>query len=75
MHSKKQHYRIRIEGHTGLDWSALFDEVEVEHTKNGQTVLSGALPDQTALHGVLMRIRDFGLTLVEIKRINDPTEF
>jgi hypothetical protein len=75
MHSKKQQYLIRIEGHIGLDWSSLFEEVEVEQTKDGQTILCGTLPDQTALHGVLMKIRDFGLTLVEIKRINDPIEF
>ena len=75
MHSKKQQYLIRIEGHIGLDWSSLFEEVEVEQTKDGQTVLCGTLPDQTALHGVLMQIRDFGLTLVEIKRINDLIEF
>jgi hypothetical protein len=74
MHSKKQHYLIRIEGHLGLDWSSVFDEVDVQHTEDGQTVLCGVLSDQTALHGVLMRVRDLGLTLVEIKRINDPIE-
>jgi hypothetical protein len=74
MHSKKQCYLIRIEGHIGLDWSSLFDEIKVRHTEDGQTVLCGALPDQTALHGVLIRIRDLGLTLVEIKRIVDPFE-
>ena len=70
MPSKKQRYQISIEGHIGLDWSSLFDEVEVEHTKDGHTILSGGLPDQTALHGVLMQVRDLGLTLVEIRRIN-----
>jgi len=74
MRSEKQLYQIRIEGHVNLDWSASFDEVTVQHTDDGQTILSGALPDQTALHGVLMRIRDLGLTLVEVKRIETPTE-
>ena len=74
MHSKKQFYQIRIEGYVNLDWSASFDEVTVQHTDDGQTVLSGALPDQTALHGVLMRIRDLGLTLVEVKRIEHSVE-
>jgi len=69
MRSGKQIYQIRIEGHVNLDWSASFDEVTVQHTKDGQTILTGALPDQTALHGVLMRIRDLGISLVEVKRI------
>jgi len=74
MQSKKQLYQIRIEGLVNLDWSASFEEVTVQHTEGGQTVLTGALPDQTALHGVLMRIRDLGLSLVEVKRIENPIE-
>jgi len=74
MHSKKQRYQIRIEGHVNLDWSASFDDVTIQHTEDGQTTLEGALPDQTALHGVMMRIRDLGLTLVEVKRIDDAIE-
>jgi hypothetical protein len=72
MSAKKQTYQITIEGHIGLDWSALFTEVTVQYTAGGQTVLTGTLPDQTALHGVLMRIRDLGLSLVEVKRIDQP---
>jgi hypothetical protein len=71
MRSKEQIYQIRIEGHVHLDWSASFEEVTVQRTEDGQTVLTGTLPDQTALHGVLMRIRDLGLSLVEIKRIEN----
>ena len=73
MRSEKQFYQIRIEGHVNLDWSDSFDEVTVSQTEAGQTVLSGALPDQTALHGVLMRIRDLGLSLVEVKRIENSS--
>ena len=73
MPSKRQFYLIRIEGLVNLDWSALFEEVTVQHSGDGQTVLTGALPDQTALHGVLMRIRDLGLSLVEVKRIEDSS--
>jgi hypothetical protein len=71
MRSKRQFYQIRIEGLANLDWSTLFEEVTVQHTEDGQTILTGALPDQTALHGVLMRIRDLGLSLVEVKRIEN----
>ena len=73
MCSRKQFYQIKIEGHVNLDWSASFDEVTVQHTEDGQTILSGALPDQTALHGLLMRIRDLGLSLVEVKRIENSS--
>ena len=74
MRSDKQFYQIRIEGHVNLDWSASFEEVTVQHTDDGQTILNGALPDQTALHGALMRIRDLGLTLLEVKRAENLTE-
>ena len=74
MRSERQFYQIRIEGSVSLDWSTSFDEVTIQHTDDGQTILLGVLPDQTALHGVLMQIRDLGLTLVEVKRIDNPIE-
>jgi len=49
------------------------DEVTAQHTLDGHTVRTGVLPDQTALRGVLMRVRDLGLSLVEVKRIENPT--
>ena len=74
MHAERQRYQIKLEGHVGLDWSSFFEKVTIQHTPDGQTVLIGALPDQTALHGVLMRIRDLGLSLVEVKRLTQPTK-
>lgn len=75
MHSKSQAYQIRIEGYVNLDWSASFEEMDVQHTEDGHTVLTGVLADETALHGVLMRIRDLGLSLLEVKRIKHPNRF
>ena len=72
MQEKKQYYQIRIDGHISLNLSASFEDLNIEHTEDGQTLLTGALPDQTALHGVLMRIRDLGLSLAEVKRIENP---
>jgi hypothetical protein len=67
--SASQSYEIRIEGHLGETWSSWLEDLAIRHTEDGETVLSGPLRDQAALHGVLMRIRDLGLPLVEVKRI------
>jgi hypothetical protein len=72
----KQHgYEIRIEDHLGDSWAEWFegmtirDEVD-EHGQFAQTVLSGTM-DQAALHGILMRIRDLGLTLISVSRATE----
>ena len=62
-------YKIRIEGHLSASWASWFEGLEIRHEENGETVLIGALADQAALHGVLMRIRDLGLPLVAAQRI------
>ena len=74
MQTKRQCYQIRIENLVKPDWFSSFEEISVQHTENGQTILKGILPDQTALFGVLMRIRDLGLTLVDVQRCQDSVE-
>lgn len=61
-------YEIRVERQLGPGLAARFPEFTLSDD-DGQTVLRGALPDQAALHGVLARIRDLGLTLVAVARI------
>jgi hypothetical protein len=61
-------YEIRVEGHIGDSWSSWFEGLTIRREESGETVLSGPLVDEAALHGVLMRIRDLGLPLVEVKR-------
>ena len=61
-------YRIRVEGHIGVSWSSWFEGMTIDHEESGETVLSGTLADEAALYGVLMRIRDLGLPLVEVRR-------
>jgi hypothetical protein len=62
-------YEIRIEGHLSQSWVAWFEGLSLRHEENGQTVLTGPLADQAALHGLLMRIRDLGIPLVSVNRI------
>jgi hypothetical protein len=61
-------YEIRVEGHISDSWSSWFAGMTIRHEESGETVLSGRLVDETALHGVLMKIRDLGLPLIEVKR-------
>lgn len=61
-------YEIRVQGHVGESWSSWFEGMSIRHEESGETVLSGLLVDEAALHGVLMRIADLGLPLIEMKR-------
>ena len=59
-------YHIRVKEALSPEWAAWFDPLTIESQPDGETLLSGALSDQAALHGVLIRIRDLGLTLVSL---------
>jgi hypothetical protein len=65
---KPESYEIRVKGHLGISWSTWFEGMDIRHEENGETVLSGPIADQAALHGVLMKIRDLGLPLVAVTR-------
>jgi hypothetical protein len=67
MRSSVHTYQIRIKGHLSDSWACRFDGIALQREEDGDTLLRGELPDQTALHGVLMVIRDLGLTLVEVR--------
>ena len=64
-----QTYEIRVEGHLGRSWSDWFEGMSIRHEDSGETILSGTLADQAALHGVLMRVRDLGLPLIAVNRV------
>jgi hypothetical protein len=66
-------YEIRVEGQLGDSWSPWLGGMAICRHESGQTVLTGPLPDQPALHGVLAKIRDLGLPLVEVKRLGAET--
>jgi hypothetical protein len=65
------HYQIRVSGVLGSDWSAWFEGLRVTSDESGQTVITGPVADQAALHGLLARVRDLGLELLEVRR-TDP---
>ena len=63
-------YQIHLRGELDPRWSAWFDEFVIT-TEAGDSLLTGFVPDQAALHGVLARIRDLGLTLVSIQQLEN----
>jgi hypothetical protein len=65
-------YEIKIEGHLDSHWSEWFDGLALTHEERGETVLSGPVPDQAALHGLLNKIRDLGLPLLAVKLVERP---
>ena len=66
-------YEIRLTGRLDPHWAAWFDGLTVSQENDGTTVIGGAIADQAALHGVLQRVRDLGLPLVSVTRIEIPT--
>jgi hypothetical protein len=62
-------YEIRVEGHLGPGWSEWFEGLAVAPMDNGQTLLTGPVADQAALHGLLVKIRDLNLKLLSVRRV------
>jgi hypothetical protein len=65
-------YEIRVEGVLGEHWAGWFEGLQVS-SEAGETILSGPVTDQPALHGVLVKIRDLGMRLISVRRL-DPGE-
>jgi hypothetical protein len=61
-----EYYEIKIKGHLDQSWSESFAGLKLTHIKENGTLLSGLLPDQAALHGLLELIRDLNLTLISV---------
>ena len=64
-------YTIRIQGRLERRWSAWFDGMTLTPDVDGTTVLRGRVSDQAALHGLIQKVRDLGLTLLEVTH-EDP---
>ena len=59
-------YQIRIKGHLGRQWTDWFSGLAITLEDNGDTVLTGLIVDQAALHGLLRKVRDLGMPLISV---------
>ncbi len=64
-------YAIRVQGHLDPRWSEWLDGMCMAYTESFDTILSGVVADQAALHGLLAKIRDLNLSLVSVTRLED----
>jgi hypothetical protein len=61
-------YELRVEGVLDDHWSEWFGGLQIS-SQGGQTILSGTLPDQPALQGILSKVGDLGLTVIAVRRL------
>jgi hypothetical protein len=62
-------YQIRIKGHLGREWTDWFEGLTITALDNGETLLTGPVVDQAALHGLLKKVRDVAMPLLSVMRV------
>ena len=62
-------YQIRVKGHLGVEWADWFGGLTITLGDDGDTLFTGPLIDQAALHGLLKKVRDLGMTLVSVNQV------
>ena len=62
-------YQIRIKGHLGQQWIGWFEGLTITLEEDGNTLLSGPVIDQAALHGLLKKVRDLGMPLLSVNSV------
>ena len=68
--NQPQMYEIRFKGHLDVRRAQMFEGLEMVQGPDGETVLTGPVIDQAALHGILNRIRDLGVPLLSVRRLS-----
>jgi hypothetical protein len=63
-------YQIRVKGHLGYQWADWFEGLTITIEDNGDTLLTGPVVDQAALHGLIKKVRDLGIPLISVIRLN-----
>lgn len=67
-------YQIRVGGHLGAQWADWFEGFTVTLEDNGETLLTGAVKDQSTLHGLIKKVRDLGMPLISVTRMKSGQE-
>jgi hypothetical protein len=67
-------YEIRIEGHLGHQWTDWFEDLSITLEDGGNTLLAGPIVDQAALYGLLKKVRDLGMPLFSVMRVEPDQE-
>ena len=68
-HHEPERYEIRIKGHLDDKWADWFEGLTITREDNGETLLTGPVVDQAALHGVLRKVRDLAMPLLSVTRV------
>jgi hypothetical protein len=71
-HDQPMVYQIRIKGHLGSGWTDWFGGMAITLEDDGDTLLTGPVEDQAALHGLLRKVRDPGMPLISAIRVKPP---
>jgi hypothetical protein len=69
-----EYYEIKVGGQLDPNWSESFAGMKLTYLEGKETLFSGSLPDQAALHGLLERVRDLNLTLISVARGDPPAQ-
>ena len=67
-------YQIRVKGHLDEHWSDWLEGLSLTHLESGETLLSGPIADQAALHGVLHKLENLGVPLIAVCRVSSEEE-
>jgi hypothetical protein len=65
----QEFYQITVKGHLDNRWANWFEGLTITREDNGETLLTGPVVDQAALHGLLRKVRDLGMTLLSVTRV------
>ena len=66
-------YQLRVKGHLDQYWAPWFGDLTLTQESDGTTNLTGVISDQAELHGMLIKIRDLGVTLISVALVEPPT--